>query len=103
MSINYKVQTEPVEITIKLRLPSSVVILFPMCSIERVINTSIEIADFSEHEDAYINADDWRDMKAPIVSIFECIKDAIVRHRYNAPPFFEDRKQAWPVSNVNQY
>lgn len=57
--------------------------LFLQSAIERVINTSINLAEKSEHEDAYINVEDWIEWKPVVTSMWTAMHDAVYRSLSN--------------------
>ena len=46
-------------------------------SIERVINTSIEIAENSTHEDSSISLEDWDDLKWLTVKLWNAARERV--------------------------
>ena len=46
-------------------------------SIERVINTSMRIVEYSKHEDAYINYDDWDNCKELVVKLWDKARNEV--------------------------
>lgn len=70
-------------ITLHFDLDSITEELFLSNAIERVINTSIRIADGDDDEDAGINVDDWNEWKPIIVAFWGAMHDAVFRARRN--------------------
>lgn len=52
-------------------------------SIERVINTTRRILSASKHEDAYVNSDDWDNLKWIVVRLWNEERNRIFEKRLN--------------------
>jgi hypothetical protein len=67
--------------TITLDIPDRVVKAIGENSIERVINNSMirAVLASDDDENAYINYSDWCDLKWPVVSLWNALRDAVFR------------------------
>jgi len=98
-----KTKSPPVEVTVTFSIPDDVAKLMPQCSIERVINTTLDILSTSSHEDATVNEDDWRDFKAPIISLYGAVNNALICKVCGYELTVGIPSNPYPVSKIGQY